>query len=55
MSSRLLSAKSANSFVILPKGTSEKPVYHCTGQTRCIIIGPIVQKSTKEIEKMIEE
>ena len=49
MSSRLLSAKSANSFVILPRGTADVPVYHCSGQTQCLVFGPIVNKSTKEI------
>ena len=49
MSSRLLSARNANSFVILPKGTPEVPVYHCSGQTKALIIGPLVQKSSKEV------
>ena len=54
MSSRLLSAKSANSFVILPKATAEAPVYHCSGQTKCLIFGPIVNKSPKEIQELID-
>jgi len=49
MSSRLLSARNANSFVILPKGTPEVPVYHSSGQTKALIIGPLVQKSSKEV------
>lgn len=50
MSSRLLSAKSANSFVILPRGTKENNnSYHCGGQTKALIVGPIVQKTPKEI------
>jgi len=54
MSSRLLSAKSSNSFVILPRGTADVPVYHCQGQTQCLIYGPIVNKSTKEIQELID-
>lgn len=54
MSSRLLSAKSANGFVILPRGTPENPVYHCSGQTQCLLFGPIVNKSPQEIQQLID-
>ena len=54
MSSRLLSAKSSNSFVILPRATPEAPIYHSHGQTQALIIGPLVMKTTKEIQEMID-
>jgi molybdopterin adenylyltransferase len=54
MSSRLLSAKSSNGFVILPRGTPDIPVYHCSGQTQLLLFGPIVNKSTKEIQALID-
>ncbi len=46
LSSRLLSAKSSNGFAILP---ATADVYHCSGTTKVLLVGPLVLKSPTEV------
>jgi len=50
MSSRLLSARSANGFVTLP---AQPEGYHCSGTTKAMLIGPMVTKTPAEIQQLI--
>ena len=53
LSSRLLSAKSVNCFVYLPKAKSKDDLqYQCTGNTLAYLIGTLISKSTSHIQEM---
>lgn len=55
LSSRLLSARSANCLVILPKAKAGQEFYNCFHQTRALLIGPMVTKSKQEISEMLQK
>lgn len=50
MSSRLLSARNANGFVMLP---AQAEGYHCSGTTKALLIGAMVTKTPAEVQQMI--
>jgi len=51
----LLSAKSANSFAIIPAAAGSDNTYNCSGKTKAVIYGKVEIKSKEEVEKIIKE
>lgn len=53
LSSRLLSAKSANCFVLLPKAKEKGEKYKCHGHTKAILFGQLLVKKESDLLKLI--